>query len=126
MTLLIDFDQYSKGTGGGRSIKIAMEVLNVLTNHYPERLGYAIMLNTPWTFSVFWKVIYPFLDDVTRKKIHFIKKNEEILNFIPKDQLEIDYGGDAVKNYSFEKEFQREDQEFVPYDDDGKPLKSFN
>lgn len=125
ITLLIDFDAHNKGTGGGNSIKIATEVLGILTNHYPERLGCGLITNTPWTFSLFWKVIYPFLDDVTRKKIHFIKKKEEILEHIGKEQLEVDYGGDVDKAYIFEEEFQKEDREFIPYDENNVPLKSF-
>jgi hypothetical protein len=51
-----------------------LEVLNILQNHYPERLGLALILNVPWLVNMFFKLIQPFIDPVTRNKMKFNPK----------------------------------------------------
>lgn len=116
----MDFHKFTSSSG--TSIKIALDVLSILTNHYPERLGGAYIMNTPWAFTLFWKVVSPFLDDVTKKKIRFIKKYEELLEYIDKSELEAEYGGENQFVYDFETHFLKEDKEFPPYDDDLNPI----
>ena len=43
------------------------------STHAPAgaRLGRAIFVNPPWVFKLIWKVIEPFVDEVTRRKIVF-------------------------------------------------------
>jgi len=55
-------------------------VLNILQNHYPERLGLALILNVPWIVDVFFKMIKPFIDPVTREKMKF---NPKVIIFSP-------------------------------------------
>ena len=62
------------------------------------------MVNPPWIFSAFWKIISPLLDPITAKKIIFVKnkKNENlkiILDHISADQLEEDFGGSNPFKY---------------------------
>ncbi len=54
------------------------------------------MVNPPWIFGAFWKVISKFLDPLTAKKIEFIKNKTDtapLLQLIEPDQLEEDFGG---------------------------------
>jgi len=46
----------------------------LLANYYPERLGQVLLLNAPGVFNVFWRVIRPYIDPVTFKKIQFVSK----------------------------------------------------
>jgi len=48
-------------------------------NHYPERLGVLILVDAPFVFRAFWKVISPFVDAKTLKKVVFVSgsKNEK-------------------------------------------------
>jgi hypothetical protein len=46
-------------------------MLNIIQNHYPERLGRAIVINVPFLINAFFKLIMPFVDPVTREKIKF-------------------------------------------------------
>ncbi|RRT59178.1 hypothetical protein B296_00030285 [Ensete ventricosum] len=41
-------------------------------NYYPERLGKAYLVHVPYLFMKAWKIIYPFIDNNTRKKVDLI------------------------------------------------------
>lgn len=53
MVWLIDFQGW---TMSSISIKVTRETANVLQNHFPERLGLAILYNPPKVFESFWAV----------------------------------------------------------------------
>lgn len=46
-------------------------MLNIIQNHYPERLGRALIINVPFIINAFFKIIMPFVDPVTRAKVKF-------------------------------------------------------
>lgn len=54
MVWFIDFKGWSMGKS--MPVKTVQEVAYVLQNHYPERLGMAILLNPPHIFETFWLV----------------------------------------------------------------------
>lgn len=66
MVWLIDFQQW---TMSSISVKAARETANILQNHYPERLGLAILYNPPKVFESFWMVCYSVA--ITDKIFHF-------------------------------------------------------
>lgn len=92
LALLIDFKK------GGKlpSISVGREVLNILQNHYPERLGKALLTNIPSVASIFLKIINPFIDPMTREKLVF---SEPLPDYVPTAQLDKDYGGDVDFEY---------------------------
>ncbi|CAI5958811.1 unnamed protein product [Closterium sp. NIES-65] len=57
-------------------LKTSREVLSILQNHYPERLGQAVVYDPPPVFETFWKMIRPFVDPTTFKKILFVYPNK--------------------------------------------------
>ncbi|CAI5470785.1 unnamed protein product [Closterium sp. Yama58-4] len=79
-------------------LKTSREVLNILQNHYPERLGQAVVYDPPPVFETFWKMVRPFVDPNTFRKILFvypskpdtIAKLEEIFDL---EQLDQGFGG---------------------------------
>lgn len=84
------------------SISIGREWLNILQNHYPERLGKALLTNIPRLAWVFLKLIRPFIDPNTYEKLVF----EEPLDvYVPKSQLDKDVGGGLDFEYDHEKYF---------------------
>lgn len=58
MVWLIDFHGFNLSNV---SIKVTRETAHILQDHYPERLGVAILYDPPKIFEPFWKV--PFLHD---------------------------------------------------------------
>lgn len=54
MSWLIDFTGWSLRTSV--PVKSAKESINILQNHYPERLAVAFLYNPPRVFEAFWKV----------------------------------------------------------------------
>mmetsp|Transcript_26813 Transcript_26813/g.57795 ORF Transcript_26813/g.57795 Transcript_26813/m.57795 type:complete len:260 (-) Transcript_26813:62-841(-) len=74
LNIIIDFDGYSSANSA--PLKTSKETLAILQNHYPERLHCAYCLRSPFLVYGFFKVLTPFMDVVTRKKICMLKNNE--------------------------------------------------
>lgn len=95
--LMIDFKGYSMMNAP--PMKTSLETLHILQNHYPERLGKAVLLDAPWLFSGAFRAITPFIDPVTREKINFLNTadNEQHIDqlgqMIDRAQVERDLGG---------------------------------
>ncbi|XP_010250507.1 PREDICTED: random slug protein 5 [Nelumbo nucifera] len=73
-----------------------LAALSILQDCYPERLGKLCIVNVPYLFLKAWKMIYPFIDNNTKKKIVFIeskKLKSTLLEDIDENQLPEIYGG---------------------------------
>ncbi|KAF5735206.1 Sec14p-like phosphatidylinositol transfer family protein isoform 1 [Tripterygium wilfordii] len=125
MVWLIDFQQW---TMSSISVKVTRETAHVLQDHYPERLGLAILYNPPKIFESFWKVVKPFLETKTYKKVKFVysddpqslKPMEEIFDM---DKLECSFGGKntAVFNYEIYADRMKEDDKKITFTASGCP-----
>jgi len=106
---LIDFNNYSSMGGLGMA-KISKEVVDILQDHYPERLGAAFIINAPYLFEVFFKMISPFLNDVTKEKVNLLKANDfsRLHDVVDLDQLETEFGGTDTYSYNFKKHMEFE------------------
>jgi hypothetical protein len=67
MVCLVDYRSATLKTSP--SVSNARHFLNIVQNHYVERLGRAIVVNLPFLLNFFFKAISPFLDPVTRDKV---------------------------------------------------------
>ncbi|CAO3607247.1 unnamed protein product [Cunninghamella echinulata] len=109
VNIIIDF----KGAMASQhpSIATSKKFLEILGNHYPERLGTAFVVKSPWFFLTTFKIISPFIDPVTKSKIKFVydKKNENdsknqgsemayLPDYFPEEQIETEFNG----KYHFE------------------------
>lgn len=54
MMWFIDFKNWNMSKA--ISVKTTQETAHILQNHYPERLGIAILYNPPLIFETFWQV----------------------------------------------------------------------
>jgi len=82
---------------------VARTVLNILQDHYPERLGAALILNVPFLLNAFYKLINPFIDPVSREKMKF---NPEVIkdNLFTSDMVMSEWwGGDRDFEYVHDK-----------------------
>ncbi|KAH7377794.1 CRAL-TRIO domain-containing protein [Pyrenochaeta sp. MPI-SDFR-AT-0127] len=94
LALLIDFR--NTGAGGTPSLGVARQVLDILQNHYPERLGRALLTHLPWYVNAFLKLVNPFIDPVTKANI---KPNEPLPDHVPVSQLMTVSGGEVDFKY---------------------------
>lgn len=95
LTLLINFAETRSGQGA--TLAQGKLTLWILQNHYPERLGRALVTNVPWVIWGFFKLITPFIDPLTKEKIKF---NEDSGLHIPREQLLKECGGLVDFDYS--------------------------
>lgn len=103
MVWLIDFNGFGMSN---ISIKSTKETAHILQDHYPERLGLAILYNPPKLFEPFWKVVKPFLEPKTANKVKFVYSDDantksimESLFYI--DKLESAFGGKNGAKFDF-------------------------
>lgn len=109
MSWLIDFTGWTLRTQV--PVRTALDIINVLQNHYPERLAVAFLYNPPRIFEAFWKAVKYFLDPKTSEKVKFVypKKKDSVelmQTFFDMDNLPSEFGGKATLEYDHE-EFSR-------------------
>ncbi|KIW21450.1 hypothetical protein PV08_02030 [Exophiala spinifera] len=98
LALLINFAETKSGQGA--TLSQGKQTLNILQNHYPERLGRALVTNVPFYIWGFFKLITPFIDPMTREKIRF---NEDMGLHVPREQLLKESGGLVEFEYDHEQ-----------------------
>ncbi|KAK2749469.1 hypothetical protein FQN57_006403 [Myotisia sp. PD_48] len=94
LALLVNFKETRSGQGA--TIGQGRQTLHILQNHYPERLGRALVINMPFLILGFFKLITPFIDPLTREKLKF---NEDLRSHVPPSQLLKAVGGDVEFEY---------------------------
>ncbi|EIN09807.1 CRAL/TRIO domain-containing protein [Punctularia strigosozonata HHB-11173 SS5] len=102
LALLINYADKAKNPSFGTSRK----VLSIIQDHYPERLGRALILNLPWLLAGFYKLITPFVDPVTREKMKFNPAVVPDGLFAPDMVMKAHWGG--------EREFEWEHAKYWP------------
>ncbi|CAL1399778.1 unnamed protein product [Linum trigynum] len=109
MSWLIDYTGFSLNTSV--SIRTAREIINILQNHYPERLALAFLYSPPRIFEAFWKAVKYFLDPKTSQKVKFVYPNKKesvelMSSLFDADNLPKEFGGKATLQYDHD-EFSR-------------------
>jgi hypothetical protein len=57
---IVDFSEYHFGQTSSESKKVSKISMQLLQDHYPERLGVAFIVNPPWYFTLLYKIVrYP-------------------------------------------------------------------
>eukprot|EP00271_Cylindrocystis_brebissonii_P013061 TRINITY_DN32618_c0_g1_i1.p1 TRINITY_DN32618_c0_g1~~TRINITY_DN32618_c0_g1_i1.p1 ORF type:complete len:303 (+),score=62.06 TRINITY_DN32618_c0_g1_i1:218-1126(+) len=114
MVWLIDFRGWTLKMSP--PMKTTRETLNILQNHFPERLKIAVLYNSPTMFEAFWRMVKPFMDPKTVKKVCFINprqaNKEQILEeMFDLETLDSTFGGRATWSYDHTSygEMMRED-----------------
>lgn len=79
-------------------LKKVFKLIDTVQNHYPERLSAALLLRAPFLFNASWKVIRPWIDPNTAKKVQFTsgaagEKAAFDAAGVPADILPKAYGG---------------------------------
>ncbi|KAK9805178.1 hypothetical protein WJX72_003803 [[Myrmecia] bisecta] len=66
LTWLVDFEGSTRANSP--PMKVALQTIHLMQNHYPERMGLALCYHAPLFFSCMWKAVRPFMDTVTINK----------------------------------------------------------
>ncbi|PHT45943.1 hypothetical protein CQW23_15101 [Capsicum baccatum] len=77
-------------------VRAYLASLSIVQDCYPERLGKVLLVNVPSLFCTLWKIICPFIDNNTKKKIIFVDNKRltaTLLQDIDESQLPETYGG---------------------------------
>eukprot|EP00980_Cylindrotheca_fusiformis_P019777 scaffold6929_cov99-Cylindrotheca_fusiformis.AAC.4 len=84
---VVDFSGFSV-TKNAPPLEIGKQFLTTLRNHYAGQIHSIFLLDTPSTFSFFWKVFKPFIGKKTTRKIHFLsgKSKSKMNEFYEVDQ----------------------------------------
>ncbi|KAG8982503.1 hypothetical protein FRB90_006735 [Tulasnella sp. 427] len=90
LALMIDFSDRGKNPSFGT----ARLMLSYLQDHFPERLGLALVANLPWAVTLFFKAVTPFIDPVTRTKLKF-NPNVVPEGLFEASQVTTKWGGDV-------------------------------
>jgi len=101
LCLVMDFSEYGSRVKQSDSRQVTMTSINILTNHYPERLGKCYLINTPWYFTVLYTMASMVLSSATKRKLQWISGNQEEIHHalsenIDEPQLITAYGGTLV------------------------------
>ncbi|KAJ9451562.1 Random slug protein 5 [Diplonema papillatum] len=101
MVYIIDLDGFSLNAPGA-DMGVARKWIDMLQNHYPERLHRAILVRYPSIFSFFWSLLSPFIDKQTTEKVVFAPNGDDakLRPFFEKHNfdatnLEKGYGGNV-------------------------------
>ncbi|KAL3655103.1 hypothetical protein CASFOL_000889 [Castilleja foliolosa] len=92
-TFIADLQGYGYSNNDVRGF---IQILSILQNYYPERLGKLFFIHVPYIFMTAWKIMYPFIDKNTRKKMVFVENKrikDTLLEEIDERQLPEMYGG---------------------------------
>ncbi len=105
LIVLLDFTGYT--LRNAPPYKTSLETLKILQDYYCERLGEAMLLNPPGVFRVLWKLIRPFIDKRTLKKINFLPRNFKECDILKErfnlDDLDTALGGRGDHPYDHDK-----------------------
>lgn len=95
-SFVIDLHRYSDNNNNVLSqyehppLSLTKQVLNIVQDHYPERLYKCLVFNVPTSMWTFLKIIHPLINTVPRKKIIY---DTPVDHHIESDQLSSEYGG---------------------------------
>jgi len=113
MILIVDFTGMS--AQNAVPMWVNKQIIQVLTNHYVEILHRSFFLNCPWYFTAFWTVIGPMLHQNTRAKIKVNCNNDELLQYIDREELEEWCGGTCTTPYDPKVYWTHEEEEYEKY-----------
>eukprot|EP00730_Choanoeca_flexa_P016292 TRINITY_DN7666_c0_g1_i2.p1 TRINITY_DN7666_c0_g1~~TRINITY_DN7666_c0_g1_i2.p1 ORF type:complete len:333 (+),score=65.95 TRINITY_DN7666_c0_g1_i2:129-1127(+) len=116
--LFIDFKGYS--IFNAPPMSVSKQVLSLLMDRYPERLGAAFMVDAPMLFTTTYNILRPFIPAATKAKVNFVKRrgnagrhgkmHPKIAEHFDDDDLEEEYGGTLTSEYDHEEYMAKEQQ----------------
>ncbi|KAI8910315.1 CRAL-TRIO domain-containing protein [Gorgonomyces haynaldii] len=91
MTIIIDYENLSMMTAP--PLSVTKHFLQVVGDHYPERMGNLFFLNPSWYLWVLFPLVRPFIDPVTAAKFHFVDLKKQKTESHTKSEVAHGTGG---------------------------------
>jgi hypothetical protein len=98
MAVVFDLKSFTLANWDFTPVKFIIECFQ---EDYPESLGAMIFYNAPWIFSGMWKLIQGILDPGVAAKVHFISGVKALEDFIPRERILEELGGDEDWEYEY-------------------------
>lgn len=97
---VIDMGGMTMALASSVTTRYISRMVKIDSAHYPETLGKMLIINVPGFFSLAWKLITPFLDERTIRKIEIFSSEAEwkprLREIVPPERLPAEYGGNLV------------------------------
>jgi len=97
-SLVFDMTQFSLANMDYAPVKFMIKCFEA---NYPESLGVVIVHKAPWVFQGIWKIIKGWLDPVVAGKVKFTNSVEDMQEFIAREHIMSDLGGDDKYEYKY-------------------------
>ncbi|KAK2757681.1 hypothetical protein FQN54_004650 [Arachnomyces sp. PD_36] len=97
-TIVFDMTDFSLANMDYAPVKFMVKCFEA---NYPECLGVVLIHKAPWLFSGIWSIIKGWLDPVVAAKIQFTKTVDQLEEFIPRNHIPKDLGGDEDFTYEY-------------------------
>eukprot|EP00762_Andalucia_godoyi_P001755 ANDGO_07054.mRNA.1 CRAL-TRIO domain-containing protein C23B6.04c len=78
MVWVVDLDGYP-WSAMFHDTKIGPDMVHIMQNYYPERLGRLLLVRPMFVFWGFWKILSPFVDKRTSQNIVFLRGSQEAI-----------------------------------------------
>ncbi|KAG2412968.1 hypothetical protein HFD88_010527 [Aspergillus terreus] len=97
-TVIFDMTGFSLANMEYAAVKF---IIRCFETYYPELLGVMLLHNAPKIFSSIWKVIKGWIDPDLVKKIHFTRSVDDLEQFIAREHIVSDLGGNDDWEYEY-------------------------
>jgi CRAL/TRIO domain len=97
-TIIFDMSSFTISNMDYAPVKFMIKIFEA---NYPESLGAVLVHKSPWVFQSIWSIIKGWLDPVVASKVHFTKTVDDLEQFIPRNQIVGELGGDEQWEYSY-------------------------
>ncbi|WPG97927.1 hypothetical protein R9X50_00071000 [Acrodontium crateriforme] len=105
-TIVFDMTDFSMANMDYTPVKFMIKCFEA---NYPESLGSVLVYKSPWIFQGIWKIIRGWLDPVVAGKVHFVSGPDELSQFIPREQIITELGGENAFTYKYPEPAGKED-----------------
>ncbi|KAL5337387.1 CRAL-TRIO domain-containing protein [Aspergillus crustosus] len=111
-TVLFDMTGFSLANMEYAPVKF---IIRCFETYYPECLGVLLLHNAPRVFGGVWKIIKPWMDPRIVERVKFTRTVEDLEQYIDRDQIPAELGGDEEWEYDYIEPDPKENQAMDDY-----------
>ena len=97
-TVVFDLTDFSLANMDYTPVKFMIKCFEA---NYPESLGSVLVYKAPFIFRGIWSIIKGWLDPVVASKVHFASNVDELSEWIPRNRIMKELGGDEDYTYRY-------------------------